>query len=174
MIETRLRVEHEELQRDSAHFLYQRDRPILRLPSRPAGLPKSPLRGVQARSRCSRPFGDELSGPDLPYSRATNHARLPGGTTPRALRWCGGDIAKRQDRDARRFYPLRLAGDEQLLGDYVALARQKSGVTFLGRLSCYAYIDMDVAITRAMETAKTAINAFRASSAPPAFVHATL
>jgi UDP-galactopyranose mutase len=47
-------------------------------------------------------------------------------------------------------------------------------VTFLGRLSCYAYIDMDVAITRAMETAKTAINAFRASSAPPAFVHATL
>ncbi len=109
---------------------------------------------------------------DVPFTRKTEHRRLSPWRQPasdRTIIWteypgaCGpGDIP---------YYPLRLAGDEQLLDDYVTMARGEKGVTFLGRLGCYAYIDMDAAIRRALDTARTALAAFAAGAAPPVFVH---
>lgn len=67
------------------------------------------------------------------------------------------------------YYPLRLAGDERRLEDYVELARRSTGVTFLGRLGSYAYIDMDMAVKRALDMAATALSSLRDGQAPPVF-----
>ncbi len=53
--------------------------------------------------------------------------------------------------DDTPYYPLRLAGDKALLGAYVSRADQESGVTFLGRLGTYRYLDMHVVIREALE-----------------------
>ena len=48
------------------------------------------------------------------------------------------------------YYPVRLANDHELLQQYVELAGQSSGVTFLGRLGTYRYLDMDATINEAL------------------------
>lgn len=55
--------------------------------------------------------------------------------------------------DDEPFYPLRLARDRTLLDQYVDLAEQETGVTFLGRLGTYRYLDMDVTIREALDVA---------------------
>jgi UDP-galactopyranose mutase len=69
------------------------------------------------------------------------------------------------------FYPLHLAKDKSVLDAYRSEARKTSGVTFLGRLGCYAYIDMDSAIRRALETADLALAALSSGASPPPFIH---
>ena len=51
------------------------------------------------------------------------------------------------------YYPIRLVHDRQRLSAYLARAQQQSGVTFVGRLGTYRYLDMDVTIKEALETA---------------------
>ncbi len=69
------------------------------------------------------------------------------------------------------FYPLRLADDKALLARYVARARATKGVTFLGRLGTYAYLDMDVTIGRALDTAEALHAAWQQGQPAPCFVH---
>jgi UDP-galactopyranose mutase len=52
------------------------------------------------------------------------------------------------------FYPVRLAADKAMLARYVERARATRNVTFVGRLGTYSYLDMDVSILRALETAE--------------------
>jgi UDP-galactopyranose mutase len=52
------------------------------------------------------------------------------------------------------FYPLRLADDEHLLRQYVELAGEQQGVTFLGRLGTYRYLDMDIVVGEALDLAE--------------------
>ena len=71
------------------------------------------------------------------------------------------------------FYPLRLVDDKALLSAYEALANDTPGVTFVGRLGTYRYLDMHVAIGEALDCAHDFIAhdpdiaAFRAFSRPP-------
>ena len=69
------------------------------------------------------------------------------------------------------YYPVRLIDDKALLDRYVAQARATPGVTFAGRLGSYAYLDMDVAIRRAMDVAGHLTQCFALSRVPDAFVH---
>lgn len=62
------------------------------------------------------------------------------------------------------YYPIRLAADELLLQKYVELAKKESNVTFIGRLGTYRYLDMDVTIAEAIETADVFLNATTAPS----------
>ena len=50
------------------------------------------------------------------------------------------------------------------------LARAESGVTFLGRLGTYRYLDMDVTIHEALQTARVVQEAIAQGRAIPAFV----
>ena len=43
--------------------------------------------------------------------------------------------------------------DKTLLQQYVEKANQESNVTFIGRLGTYRYLDMDVTIKEALDTA---------------------
>lgn len=110
--------------------------------------------------------------PDVPWTRMTEHRHLspwvkPSGATTIVWR----EFSEATEPGKSPYYPLHLAGDQRLLKQYVGLAHAEPGVTFLGRLGCYAYIDMDVAIERAMETARVAIEAVSSQHPLPAFVH---
>lgn len=95
-----------------------------------------------------------LNYPDesVPYTRISEHkhfapwesANFSGTVAFREYsRLCGeGDIP---------YYPIRLVDDKNLLEQYEARAAEETGVTFVGRLGTYQYLDMDVTIGRALD-----------------------
>ena len=90
---------------------------------------------------------------DAPFTRITEHKHFApwedhdGSVLYREFsREAGdGDIP---------YYPIRLAGEKAMLEDYEALAAAEEGVTFLGRLGTYRYLDMDVTIREALDAAR--------------------
>lgn len=126
-----------------------------------------------------RTVGDALGcpvmnfpGAETPWTRMTEHRHLSPWRERRSegtIVWT--EYPEAAGPESTLFYPLRLAGDERLLEGYCALARSSEGVTFLGRLGCYAYIDMDAAVRRALDTAALSLTALRAGNSPPPFVH---
>jgi UDP-galactopyranose mutase len=52
------------------------------------------------------------------------------------------------------YYPIRLVEEKTLLSRYVALAQAGTGVTFVGRLGTYRYLDMDVTVREALDAAR--------------------
>jgi UDP-galactopyranose mutase len=101
----------------------------------------------------------------VPYTRVTEHKHFApweshAGTVcyREYSRDCGpGDLP---------YYPIRLVADQALLAAYVALARAERGVTFVGRLGTYRYIDMDQTIREALDAARMWL---REGEAMPAF-----
>lgn len=67
------------------------------------------------------------------------------------------------------YYPVRLAEDTVLLNRYVVRARAEPGVTFVGRLGTYRYLDMDVTIREALDAARLFIDHAAHGRAMPAF-----
>jgi len=67
------------------------------------------------------------------------------------------------------YYPIRLLNDKALLGRYVARARAEKGVSFIGRLGTYRYLDMHVTIGEALETAVQFLAAEATGNPLPAF-----
>ena len=65
-----------------------------------------------------------------------------------------------------RYYPIRLVDDKKMLEDYAALAERAKGVTFMGRLGTYRYLDMDKTIAEAITIGQGALDAFRLGLAP--------
>jgi UDP-galactopyranose mutase len=59
------------------------------------------------------------------------------------------------------YYPIRLAHEQKQLNDYVSMANETTGVTFVGRLGTYRYLDMDVTIREALDTARAALDDLR-------------
>lgn len=68
------------------------------------------------------------------------------------------------------YYPVRLVQEKAQLVEYVRLARDQRGVTFLGRLGTYRYLDMDVTIHEALRVADVAKESIVAGQPIPAFV----
>jgi UDP-galactopyranose mutase len=64
------------------------------------------------------------------------------------------------------YYPLRLADDEPLVARYFAAARTVPGVSFVGRLATYRYIDMDVAIAESLSAARQIVASLKAGDSP--------
>ncbi|PLX35863.1 MAG: UDP-galactopyranose mutase [Hyphomicrobiales bacterium] len=68
------------------------------------------------------------------------------------------------------YYPIRLVQEKEMLAKYVARAEQEKGVTFVGRLGTYSYLDMDVTIARALQTAQHIKDGLTEGDGPKAFV----
>ena len=68
------------------------------------------------------------------------------------------------------YYPLHLIDDRQLLAHYVERAGREAGVTFAGRLGTYSYLDMDVTIGRALDTAAQLVSCLAVGTEPPNFI----
>lgn len=109
-------------------------------------------------------YGD----PEVPWTRITEHKHFSPWESHDASvlyrehpRECGPDDIP--------YYPIRLATEKAMLADYVALARAERGVTFVGRLGTYRYLDMDVTVREALDTARTYLACIEAGTAMPAF-----
>ena len=72
------------------------------------------------------------------------------------------------------FYPIRLTEEQALLHQYAARAQAEQGVTFVGRLGTYRYLDMDVTIREALDTARHFAALTAKGQAMPAFTVSVL
>lgn len=105
---------------------------------------------------------------DVPFTRITEHKHFApwenheGSVLYREYsRACGTDDIP--------YYPIRLAAEQALLAAYVARAKTESGVTFVGRLGTYRYLDMDVTIREAIDTATLYLSQTANGGTMPAF-----
>jgi UDP-galactopyranose mutase len=105
---------------------------------------------------------------EVPWTRITEHKHFApweeheGSVLYReAARDCGPDDIP--------YYPIRLVAEKALLGAYVERASAEPGVTFVGRLGTYRYLDMDVTIREALDAADTFLAAAARGEAMPAF-----
>lgn len=110
---------------------------------------------------------------DIPFTRTTEHKHFAPWEDHAVTvmfreyaRDCGpGDVP---------YYPIRLVREKALLAEYAARAREERGVTFVGRLGTYRYLDMDVTIREALDTAGRYLTSRRDGTPMPAFVHPPL
>ena len=108
---------------------------------------------------------------DVPYTRITEHKHFsPWESHEGSI--CYREFSRAADPGDIPYYPIRQVAEKALLGDYVRLAEGAGGVTFVGRLGTYRYLDMDVTIREALDTA-TAFEAHnKAGTEMPVFVSA--
>lgn len=69
------------------------------------------------------------------------------------------------------YYPIRLVNEKNMLKDYIQHASKEKNVSFIGRLGTYRYLDMDVTIAEALETARKFLELQTTHSPIPAFFH---
>ncbi len=106
---------------------------------------------------------------DIPYTRITEHKYFaPWEEHDRTIVFREYSFAA--TRSDIPFYPVRLAADKVKLQKYMQLAQQTAGVTFVGRLGTYRYLDMDQTIHEALRAAEEFIECRRSGSDMPAFV----
>ncbi|SNR66410.1 UDP-galactopyranose/dTDP-fucopyranose mutase family protein [Paracoccus sediminis] len=114
-------------------------------------------------------YGDR----EVPYTRITEHKHFsPWETHEKSV--CYREYSRAAGPDDIPYYPIRLVREKALLEDYVRLARNTPGVTFVGRLGTYRYLDMDVTIREALDTAAAFLDGAAQGRRPGAFVHAPL
>lgn len=107
---------------------------------------------------------------EVPYTRITEHkhfAPWESADHPRSV--CYREFSRNCEAEDIPYYPIRLANERALLQDYVDLANNETGVTFLGRLGTYRYLDMDVTIGEALETADRFLETIERGEPAPAF-----
>ncbi len=105
---------------------------------------------------------------DVTYTRIAEHKHFsPWETHERTIAF------KEFSRECRPedvpYYPVRLVEEQQLLRRYVELARSERGVSFVGRLGTYRYLDMDVTIAEALNAAEAALTSIKSGQPIPAF-----
>lgn len=107
---------------------------------------------------------------DVPYTRITEHKHF----APWSKDTFDGTICYREYSRAMRpgdipYYPIRQVDEQTMLEKYVALARATPGVSFVGRLGTYRYLDMDVTIGEALQAADRILDLTRKGAPLPAF-----
>ena len=104
----------------------------------------------------------------VPYTRVTEHKHFSAWEKPE-----GTVVSYEYSADCgpndNPYYPIRLAKDRAQFSTYMAGAEATQGVTFIGRLGTYRYIDMDVAIREAMTAGAATLAALRDGVEIPAF-----
>lgn len=105
---------------------------------------------------------------EVPFTRVTEHKHFaPWETHEETV--CYREFSRRCEAEDIPYYPLRIAGDMALLSEYVRKAEAEPNVTFVGRLGTYRYLDMDVTIKEAMETAQLYLSRIQSKEAMPSF-----
>jgi len=106
---------------------------------------------------------------DVPFTRITEHKHFSPWEEHQGS-VCYREFSRECGPDDIPYYPIRLVKDKEQLEQYVERAKQETGITFVGRLGTYRYLDMDVTIREALDTAREFL-AKKAENAPvPVFV----
>lgn len=107
---------------------------------------------------------------DVPYTRITEHKHFsPWESHDGSV--CYREFSRLCEEGDIPYYPIRMVEEKALLTDYVARARQEHGITFVGRLGTYRYLDMDVTIREALDTARVFLDARNSDTAVPVFTN---
>jgi UDP-galactopyranose mutase len=89
---------------------------------------------------------------EIPYTRITEHKHFsPWESHEKSI--CYREFSRACEEDDIPYYPIRMADEKALLNRYVERATGEAKVTFVGRLGTYRYLDMDVTIREALDTA---------------------
>lgn len=90
---------------------------------------------------------------DVPYTRITEHKHFaPWETHDQTIVY--REFSRLCGESDTPYYPIRLVKEKEQLLNYVQRAREAKGVTFIGRLGTYRYLDMDVTIHEALLASK--------------------
>jgi len=107
---------------------------------------------------------------DTPWTRTTEHKHFaPWEVHHRSTVTYESSRLAGPDDDP--FYPIRLADDLDILDEYRRRARQRTDVTFVGRLATYRYLDMDVSVAEALDAADAIRRHTFDGGFIPAFTH---
>ena len=107
--------------------------------------------------------------PAVPYTRITEHKHFaPWESHDRTVTYT--EFSRAAGPDDIPYYPIRLVREKAQLLEYVQRARAEMGVTFVGRLGTYRYLDMDVTIKEALEAAAVIAAGLSGPAAIPPFV----
>jgi len=109
----------------------------------------------------------------VPYTRITEHKHFSPWEEHRGS-VCYREFSRACVPGDIPYYPIRLVKEKAQLADYVARAQREVGVTFVGRLGTYRYLDMDVTIREALDTARLYLARKVENAAMPAFLHPPL
>jgi UDP-galactopyranose mutase len=109
-------------------------------------------------------YGNE----EVPYTRVHEHKHFtPWETHEETLYF--KEYSKETGESDVPYYPKRLTEDKEKLMQYRQDAEQLEGVSFLGRLATYRYMDMHHVIGEALDYAKQFMADFKAQKKPPVF-----
>ena len=105
----------------------------------------------------------------VPHTRITEHKHF-APWEEHAGSVCYREFSRACEPGDIPYYPIRLVEEKAQLAKYVALAQMERGVTFVGRLGTYRYLDMDVTIREALDTARLFLDRRAAEAAMPSFL----
>ncbi len=109
-------------------------------------------------------YGEE----DVPYTRITEHKHFsPWEEHDGSV--CYREFSRAAEPEDIPYYPIRQVAEKALLSEYVALAEATRGVSFVGRLGTYRYLDMDVTIREALDCARDFLDCVARDQSMPAF-----
>lgn len=89
----------------------------------------------------------------VPYTRAHEHKFFAPWSKPHRSVVLY-EYSREAGREDDRFYPKRMPEDMSKLAAYVAAAKAEQGVSFIGRLGCYRYLDMHLVVEASMKMAE--------------------
>ncbi len=105
---------------------------------------------------------------DVPWTRITEHRHFaPWEHHDSTI--CFREFSREATANDPPFYPVRLVQEQAMLAAYVELARAEHGVSFLGRLGTYRYLDMDQAIGEALAAADDTLSRLSTGAEIPSF-----
>jgi UDP-galactopyranose mutase len=105
---------------------------------------------------------------DVPFTRITEHKYFsPWEKHEKSV--CYREFSRACEEGDIPYYPIRMADEKALLQRYVERAGEEQKVTFVGRLGTYRYLDMDVTIREALDTADAYLAAQASDRALGAF-----
>ncbi|HZH38243.1 MAG TPA: UDP-galactopyranose mutase [Flavisolibacter sp.] len=106
--------------------------------------------------------------PDVPQTRVHEHKHFTPWEQHEETVYFK-EFSKETSEEDVPYYPKRLSDDREKLLKYRAAAGQLSGVSFLGRLATYRYMDMHHVIGEALDFAKSFIASETNGQQPPVF-----
>lgn len=105
---------------------------------------------------------------NVPYTRITEHKHFaPWESHERTVVY--REFSRLCGETDTPYYPIRLVKEKQQLLNYVQKARGAKGVTFIGRLGTYRYLDMDVTIHEALLASKSMLECIVSKKQLPCF-----
>ncbi len=105
---------------------------------------------------------------DVPYTRITEHKHFaPWEDHARTVVY--REFSRICGETDTPYYPIRLVKEKEQLLNYVKRARGAKGVTFIGRLATYRYLDMDVTIHEALLASKAMLECLAKQQPMPSF-----